>query len=148
MKRLTSDTRLVVMDEEKALVLHCATHGDPPRLDLLKRYDIKELLADPNRRTLLYDHNPHETTRPKDHRRMGGGALADAVCAELAAQAEAGAFSALVIVAAPQVLGEMRGAMGDRLRTHVVAEIAKTLTGHALPSIAAIVTQSLSELTD
>jgi protein required for attachment to host cells len=46
--------------------------------------------------------------------------------------AHRGAFEHLVIVAPPQVLGEMRKQLHQEVATKVVAEIDKTLTNHSV----------------
>ena len=54
-------------------------------------------------------------------------------------QAHKGNFAHLVIVAPPQVLGEMRSKMHQEVTNRIVAEIDKTLTNHPLGEIEKIV---------
>jgi protein required for attachment to host cells len=45
-------------------------------------------------------------------------------------------FVALVVVAPPRMLGDLRAAMHPEVTQRIVAEIPKDLTGHPLPEIA------------
>lgn len=146
MKRLIKGAWVVVADEAKALVLTNTGDAVTPALTLAERFEAAELLAASDRSARGRDHKQHETVEPPDYHRMAGATLAGAVAARLRkAQAE-GALEAVVLVAPPQVLGALRTALGDSLEGRTLATIAKTLTGHPLPKIAAIVAEDLSAL--
>jgi protein required for attachment to host cells len=44
-------------------------------------------------------------------------------------------FSALVVVAPPRMLGDLRAVLHEEVKQRIVAEVAKDLTGHPLPEI-------------
>ena len=146
MKRLIKGAWVVVADEGKALVLTNAGDALTPVLTLAERLETADLLAESDRSARGRDHRQHETVEPPDYHRMAGATLAAAVAARLRrAQAE-GALAAVVLVAPPQMLGALRAALGDSLEGRTLAAIAKTLTGHPLPKIAAILAEDLSVL--
>ncbi len=146
MNQFAHGTLLVVADEEKALILENTGDARQPRLTLVTRIDVADLLATADRSARLKDHPTHETTEPADYPRMGGARLASAVASALADRARKGMRAPLVLVAAPQVLGALRDVLDDGLRSHIIAEFAKTLTGHPLPRIAELVQADLAEL--
>lgn len=49
--------------------------------------------------------------------------------------AHAGRFDRIVIVAAPSVLGDLRGELHVEVQSRIIAEVPKTLTGHPLDEI-------------
>ncbi len=51
-----------------------------------------------------------------------------------------------VLIAPPKVLGEMRDQLHDSVKTVLLAEIPKTLTGHPLPELQKIVVGDLETL--
>lgn len=57
--------------------------------------------------------------------------------------AHGGAFSRLVVVAPPKVLGDLRGKLHKEVADRVVAEIPKTLTNHPMDQIEALVASAL-----
>lgn len=56
-------------------------------------------------------------------------------------RAHAGRFDHLVIVAPPKTLGDLRGELHAEVRSRVLAEIGKDLTGHPIDRIEAILTR-------
>lgn len=52
----------------------------------------------------------------------------------------------MVLIAPPKVLGEMRDQMHDTVKSRVIAEIPKTLTGHPLPELQKIVIGDLETM--
>ena len=71
--------------------------------------------------------------------------FADDLADLLYVHAHRGHFEQLVIVAPPQVLGELRTKLKPEVSQRVVAEIAKTLTNHPLTKIEKILKETLSE---
>lgn len=76
--------------------------------------------------------NPDNETQAED-------GFAAGVAAMLNKQALAGAFEALVVVAAPKTLGELRKHWHKALQAKLVGEIAKDLTGRTPDQIAATI---------
>ena len=79
--------------------------------------------------------NPDNETQAED-------GFAAGVAAMLNRQATAGAFEALVVIAAPRALGELRKHWGKALRARLTAEIAKELTGRTPEQIAAAISHA------
>ena len=148
MARLSKDTWVVVTDSEKALFLRNLTDHQSPNLDLFDS-DTQENPSDreqsanrPGRRaggsvgqrSAMDDTNWHELAKERF-----AAQLAD----KLYAEAHKGAFSKLVLVAAPQVLGQLRDALHPEVATRVIAEIPKTLTNHPVDKIETLVKKEL-----
>lgn len=79
--------------------------------------------------------NPDNETQAED-------GFAAGVAAVLNRQALAGAFEALVVIAAPKTLGELRKQWRKPLEGKLVAEIAKDLTGRTPEQIAAAISRA------
>lgn len=61
--------------------------------------------------------------------------FADEIANRLYKLAHKGTFQKIVLVAQPQVLGEMRKKLHKEVSDRVVGEVAKTLTNHTVPEI-------------
>ena len=61
--------------------------------------------------------------------------FADEIAERLYKLVHTGAFQKIVLVAQPQVLGEMRKKLHKEVSDRVVGEVAKTLTNHTVPEI-------------
>ena len=61
--------------------------------------------------------------------------FADEIADRLYKMAHKGTFKKIVLVAQPQVLGEMRKKLHKEVTDKVTGEVAKTLTNHTLPEI-------------
>jgi protein required for attachment to host cells len=61
--------------------------------------------------------------------------FADEIAERLYKLVHTGAFRKIVLVAPPQVLGEMRKKLHKEVSDRVVGEVAKTLTNHTVPEI-------------
>ncbi|MDO9222850.1 MAG: host attachment protein [Caulobacter sp.] len=79
--------------------------------------------------------NPDNDTQAED-------GFAGGVAAMLNRQALAGQFEALVVIAAPKTLGELRKHWHKALQAKLVGEIAKDLTGQTPAHIAAAITHA------
>lgn len=66
--------------------------------------------------------------------------FADEIAERLYKLVHTGAFQKIVLVAQPQVLGEMRKKLHKEVSDRVVGEVAKTLTNHTVPEIEKILT--------
>ncbi|MFC3614584.1 host attachment family protein [Lutimaribacter marinistellae] len=144
MAEIKQGTWVVVTDSEKALFLENQTDGEDPNLDVV-RIEEQENPSDreqsanrPGRmqdtgvgqRSALDDTDWHELAKER---------FAADLSDILYKQAHKGKFSELVLVASPQVLGELRKDMHQEVTNKIVAEVAKTLTNHPIDEIEKLV---------
>jgi protein required for attachment to host cells len=75
--------------------------------------------------------------RPKEssHQETDEATFAKQLAKELFRRAHGGDFEALVLIADPQTLGEMRPSLHKEVQKRVISEIAKTLTKAAVADI-------------
>lgn len=73
-----------------------------------------------------------------DWHRLGKERFADDIAARLYKLAHAGAYDQLILIAPPQVLGEMRKKLHKEVTDRTVMEIPKTLTNQPVWNIEAI----------
>jgi protein required for attachment to host cells len=146
MNRLIKGAWVVVADEDKALFLKNGGDAAVPVFEVVERLETADLLAVEDRSGRRKDHQQRETVEPPDYHRMAGATLAQAVASQLLKSHQAGAFTRLVLVAPPQVLGALRAALDGALDAVTVAELAKTLTKHPLPKMAEIIRDDLAAL--
>lgn len=132
---------IVVADGEKAMILENTGIPGAPKLALVSRDEAEAVVGASDRAGRLADGGPNQRSalEQTDYARLNAERFVDDIVATLDQKRSKGAFSALILVAPPQVLGALRGAMTDGLRALVVAEVDKTLTKHPLPKIAELV---------
>lgn len=138
--KLEHDLWVLVADGEKALFLRNEGDALHPNLQVVRE---------------MHHENPptHEqgTDRPGRVNDAFGGhrsavadtdwhqiekeRFADEIAERLYKLAHKGAFRKIVLVAQPQVLGEMRKKLHKEVSDRVVGEVAKTLTNHTVPEI-------------
>ncbi len=149
MTTLMNGTWVVVADGEKALFLRNVTDGENPNLEVIRKEeqdnpkDIDQSANRPGRvgqshgsAVSAYDDTDwHELAK-------------DRFAAELAdilyERAHKGKFDSIVLVAAPNVLGELRSKLHQEVTDKVVGEISKTLTNHPIGEIEKIVKADLA----
>jgi protein required for attachment to host cells len=75
--------------------------------------------------------------RPKEssHQETDEATFAKQLANELYRRAHGGDFSALVLIADPQTLGEIRRSLHKEVQSRVLSEIAKTLTKSSIADI-------------
>ncbi len=148
MTSLTHDTWVVVTDSEKALFLRNLTDGENPNLEVLDKDEQgnpsdrdqganrpgRRMDGGPGQRSALDDTDWHELAKERF-----AADLAD----KLYTLAHKGKFQRLVLVAAPGVLGELRGALHKEVSDKVIAEIPKTLSNHPISDIETLVKRDL-----
>lgn len=144
MARMNQGTWVLIADGEKALILENQTDHDDPYLTVLTK---EEQENPPNReqaanrrgrfndgsgvhRSAVDDTDWHELQKER---------FASEISDMLYKRAHRGAFETLVLVASPNILGELRGNLHSEVAQKVVFEIPKTLTNHALDDIERIV---------
>ncbi|KUF12502.1 host attachment family protein [Pseudoponticoccus marisrubri] len=148
MAELKKNTWIVVTDSEKALFLRNLTDHEDPNLNVFDE-DEQENPSDeaqsanrPGRmpdtgvgqRSSMDDTDWHELAKER---------FAADLAEKLYDEAHKGAFERLVLVASPQVLGDLRDEMHKEVRDRVVAEVPKTLTNHPVDKIEKLVKKEL-----
>ncbi|CAN7617923.1 baeRF12 domain-containing protein [Mesorhizobium sp. LjNodule214] len=128
---------VVVADGEKALFLR--NRGDTRFTDLQVVQEMEQ--ENPATRDQGSDRPGRYNDGPSVHRsavqdtdwhRIGKERFADDIAERLYRLAHRGAFEEIVLVAPPQVLGEMRRKLHKEVGDRVQAEIPKTLTNHTI----------------
>lgn len=148
MATLKQGTWVVVADSEKALFLRNLTDHQNPNLDLFEREsqenppDREQSANRPgrmpdtgkNQRSAMDDTDWHELAKER---------FAADLSDILYAKAHDGAFDRLIIVASPEVLGNLREGLHKEVADRVIAEIPKTLTNHPIDQIEKLVKREL-----
>lgn len=141
---LPHDVWVVVGDGRKALVLR--NHGDATYPDL-RPVSVLEDAHNPStaaqgtdRPGRAVDHasGRRSGVEQTDWHELGEQRFAQSVARQLSGREKE--ISALVVVAPPRTLSELRGALSDGLRRKVVAEISKDLTHHPVHEIERLLT--------
>lgn len=131
---LAHDIWVLVADGEKALFLRNEGDAQYPNLQVVRtlREDnppTREQGTDAPGRT-GQGGTPTSAMEETDWHRIAKERFADEIAERLYRMAHRGDFEQIVIVAPPQVLGEMRQKLHKEVEAKVVAEVSKTLTGH------------------
>lgn len=148
MPTLTKDTWVLVADSEKALFLCNHVDAANPYLKIVRKEeqdnpsDIEQSANRPGRmpdtgqgqRSALDDTDWHELAKERF-----AADLAD----KLYEYAHKGRFERIVLVAAPQVLGNLRSELHQEVAAKVVGEIDKNLTNHPLDKIEELLKEEL-----
>ena len=151
MTRLTNGTWVVVADGEKALFLENTTDGENPNLEV-RRKDTQDNPSDfdqsANRPGRMGDQPDKNGARSAfedtDWHQLAKERFAHELADLLYKKAHNGEFDRLVLVAAPRILGELRGKLHQEVSNRVVGEIPKTLTNHTVDDIEALVKSELT----
>ncbi|MER8482051.1 host attachment family protein [Mesorhizobium sp. M1322] len=131
---------VVVADGEKALFLE--NRGDTQYPDLQVVQEMEQ--ANPATREQGSDRPGRYSDGPSVHRsavedtdwhRLGKERFADEIAERLYKLAHRGAFKEMVLIAPPQVLGEMRRKLHKEVAGKITVEIPKTLTNHTIVDI-------------
>jgi protein required for attachment to host cells len=131
---------IVVADGEKALFLE--NRGDTQYPDLQVVQEMEQ--ANPATREQGSDRPGRYSDGPSAHRsavedtdwhRLGKERFADEIAGRLYKLAHRGAFKEMVLIAPPQVLGDMRRKLHKEVAEKITVEIPKTLTNHTIVDI-------------
>ncbi|TIS98893.1 host attachment family protein [Mesorhizobium sp.] len=131
---------IVVADGEKALFLE--NRGDTQYPDLQVVQEMEQ--ANPATREQGSDRPGRYSDGPSVHRsavedtdwhRLGKERFADEIAERLYKLAHRGAFKEMVLIAPPQVLGDMRRKLHKEVAEKITVEIPKTLTNHTIIDI-------------
>ena len=146
MRGLPKEAWVLVCDGQKALYLKNAGTPGTPRLEVFR----KEVQDNPKNTELATDAPGRRSDGPSGHKSameptdFHGQAetrFAGEIAAALYSAAHAGEFAALVLVAAPQVLGDLRAALHGEVRQRILGEVPKTLTNHPVGEIEAVLAE-------
>ena len=131
---------VVVADGEKALFLE--NRGDTQYPDLQVVQEMEQ--ENPATREQGSDRPGRYSDGPSIHRsavedtdwhRLGKERFADEIAERLYKLAHRGAFKEMVLIAPPQVLGEIRRKLHKEVAEKITVEIPKTLTNHTIVDI-------------
>lgn len=148
MARMKNDTLVVVTDSEKALFLRNLTDHEDPYLEVTDK-DEQDNPSDreqsANRPGRMPDtgHSQRSAMDDTDWHELAKERFAADLAEKLYHQAHKGEFERLILVASPQVLGDLRRELHQEVSDKVVAEIPKTLTNHSVGDIEKLVKKEL-----
>ncbi len=137
---LTRNTWVLIADGEKALflrndlddmnpdlnVVRIETQDNPPDREQSANRPGRVQDTGVGQRSALEDTDWHQLAKER---------FADDLADILYRQAHKGAFDRIVLVAPPNILGELRSKLHKEVASRVVAEVDKTLTNHPLDKI-------------
>lgn len=150
MAKLKDGTWVLVPDSEKALILANRGDGDPPDLRLLRKTEQdnspdREQGTDRPGRTQS-SHGPGDSAYDEtDWHELGKERNAGDLADLLHKHAHASSYSELVLIAAPEVLGNLRKALHEEVVDRVVAEGPKGLTQVPLDQLEMRLTKDLED---
>lgn len=148
MTELKKGTWVVVSDSEKALFLRNLTDHDDPNLDVFdeeEQENPSDREQGANKPGRMHDTGVghRSSTDDTDWHELQKERFAADLAEHLYEEAHKGAFDELVLVASPQVLGDLRREMHKEVAAKVVAEVPKTLTNHPVDKIESLVKKEL-----
>jgi protein required for attachment to host cells len=138
--KLEHDLWVLVADGEKALFLRNEGDAQYPNLQVVREehHDnppTREQGTDRPGRLNDASGEHRSAVADTDWHRIEKDRFADEIAERLYKMAHKGTFKKLVLVAQPQVLGEMRKKLHKEVADKVTGEVAKTLTNHTVPEI-------------
>lgn len=149
MSRLAHKAWVLIADGEKALFLENQTDGENPHLEVVREEqqdNPKDIDQSANRPGRMHDGGEGQRSAldDTDWHELAKDRFAADLADMLYRQAHSGKYSALVLVAAPHVLGELRAKLHTEVSEKIVGEIPKTLTNHPIDEIERIVKTDLA----
>ena len=149
MDNLRQNTWIVVADGEKVLYLRNETDGENPNFEVVRKEeqdnpkDIDQSANRPGR--VGQSANPGKSAYDDtDWHELAKERFAAELAEDLYQKAHAGAFDRLVLVASPQVLGQLRAELHKEVMARIVGEVDKTLTNHPVHEIEKIVRDEMA----
>ena len=148
MTKLKNGTWVLVADGEKALFLENRTDGEDPFLEVFREdeQDNPPNSEQAANRPGRFNDGPsvhRSAVQDTDWHQLAKDRFAQDLAEILYDKAHKGAFDALVLVAPPKTLGELRSEMHQEVSDKVIGEVPKTLTNHPVDEIEKIVTKEL-----
>lgn len=149
MTKLRKGTWVLVADGEKALILENQTDAEDPFLTVVRKKEQEnpsDLEQSANRPGRMHDNGPGQRSAldDTDWHELAKERFADELADLLYGHAHKGSFDALVLVASPSVLGELRDQLHQEVSAKVIHEIPKTLTNHPLDKIEKLVKSEMA----
>jgi len=150
MAKLKDGTWVLVADSEKALILENRGSGDPPDLRVLRK-TVQENPPNHEQGTdrpgrTQSSHGPGNSAYEEtDWHELGKERFAGDLADLLYKHAHASTYAELVLIAAPEVLGNLRKALRKEVADRVVAEIPKGLTQLPLDQLEKRLVQDLED---
>ena len=137
---LANNALVLVTDGRKTLYFR--NEGDINQIDLrteahderegLENKDLRSDAPGTVQQSAGYGHSTYEET---DFKQLEEDRWAHSAAEEVNRRALANDFDALAIIAPPKTLGELRKHYHKEVENRLAGEIAKDLTGHAIPEI-------------
>lgn len=149
MTKLRKGTWVLVADGEKALLLENQTDAEDPHLVVVRKKEQdnpSDREQSANRPGRMADNGPGQRSAldDTDWHELAKDRFADELADLLYGHAHKGSFDALVLVAAPGVLGELRDHLHQEVAGKVIHEIPKTLTNHPIDQIEKLVKSEMA----
>ena len=149
MTKLRKGTWVLVADGEKALLLENQTDDEDPHLVVVRKKEQdnpSDREQSANRPGRMADNGPGQRSAldDTDWHELAKDRFADELADLLYGHAHKGSFDALVLVAAPGVLGELRDHLHQEVASKVIHEIPKTLTNHPIDQIEKLVKSEMA----
>ncbi|SLN42165.1 Protein required for attachment to host cells [Aquimixticola soesokkakensis] len=145
MTGIKSGAWVVVADSEKALFLENMTDAQDPNL-VVRRVDEQDNPSDgaqsANRPGRMDGAGGRSAFDDTDWHQLQKERFAEDLAETLYKMAHKHRFESLIIVASPQVLGDLRPHLHKEVKDRLVGEIAKTLTNHPLSEVEKIVSHA------
>ena len=146
MNILDQGTFILVTDSEKALLLENITDAQDPHFEVRRKEEQEDREQSANRpgrkqdtgvgqRSALDDTDWHELAKER---------FADDIADLLYERAHRGKLGPVIIVASPQLLGDLRPKLHKEVQDLIQGEIPKTLTNHPITEIERIVKDELA----
>jgi protein required for attachment to host cells len=145
---LKNRTWILVADGARALLIRNEGSATKPKFALIHRYEqenpaTREQGTDRPGRT--NDATTHKSAmEPTDWHQIAEDRFVHEIAEVISSAFERHEFDALVIAAPPTALGEMRKALPDQIRDHVLTEINKDLTHLPLPDLEVVIPKHLA----
>lgn len=147
MAKLGKGTWIVVADGEKALFLENTTNHAHPEFRVIRREDQPEVALPTDRPGRFADVGPGQRSAVEetDWHSLRRERFARDLAELLYGRAHRGRFRELVIVAEPNLLGDLRPELHPEVSSKVIAEIPKSLTSLPVDKLAAKIKAELDD---
>lgn len=149
MVALSQGTWVIIADGEKALFMENITDADDPNLVVVS-VEEQEPVPDDRKPTdragRRFDGGPNQKSAVEEAtwKTHAKSLFVQDVANLLNRKGLKGAYSRLILVASPRVLGLLRRRLHSEVLAKVVAEVDKTLTNHPLDKVEHILRQRLA----
>jgi len=145
MADLTNGTWIVVADSEKALLMRNLTDHADPNFEVISREEQPEVPDNADRPGRRPDTGVGQSSamEQSDWHVLARDRFAKELADILYAHAHKGAYTHLVIAAAPEVLGKLREELHPEVKARVVAEIPKNLANHTIRDLERLIKSGL-----